>query len=230
MKIVFPLGLPYLYCNQTYKDMGNILNLSGKKFGKLSVIEFYGTKNKCSVWTCRCDCGTVKQVRGNLLTFGSVKSCGCTSVNRTHGMTKTKEYKAWRTIISRCHNITDKGYFRYGERGIRVCDRWRSSFVDFFMDMGKSPSPTHSIDRIDNNGNYEPSNCRWATAKEQANNRRNNCFISFNDSIKTITGWADHYNIDVNTLRWRLSRGWSLKDAFNRPVSNTGNHYIRVTK
>jgi hypothetical protein len=140
----------------------------------------------------------------------------------THGHSKgfrhTKVYSVWHLMVQRCTNPNCKGWKWYGSRGITVCDRWRS-FENFLADMGEPPSPEHSIDRYpDNDGNYEPGNCRWATAKEQANNKRNNKLISYNGQTKTLQGWADMLGVKANTLNYRLRRGWTMERAFSQAI------------
>ena len=148
----------------------------GKKFDRWTVLERRGnTDHDChSLWLCRCDCGTTRLVRGSHLTRGKSKSCGCLriEVTRKHGMSRTLLYRVWASMLGRCLNPSAQGYNSYGGRGIRVCDRWRQSFMAFYMDVGDRPSSKHWLDRMEVNGNYEPGNVRWATRLEGAKNCR----------------------------------------------------------
>lgn len=131
-----------------------------------------------------------------------------------HGMRNTTEYRSWSHMKDRCYREKDKRYSSYGGRGITVCDEWRNSFTAFYKDMGKKPSPKHSLDRIDNNGNYEPSNCRWATNVQQASNRRSSRLFTYDGRTMNIKEWSDSSGIAYNTLRQRLMRyNWPIEKA-----------------
>lgn len=134
-----------------------------------------------------------------------------------NGYSKTLIYKAWWTMRERCSSPTSQKWHLYGARGIRVCERWRK-FVNFLADMGERPSPMHTIDRIDPNGNYEPSNCRWATQTEQQRNRRNNFIVEFNGERMCIAEWAERTGIKQGTLGYRIRSGWSIERALTEPV------------
>lgn len=149
-------------------------NITGMLFGKLTVIkESYKDKNYNYYWLCVCSCGNQAVVRKSSLISGHTTSCGCNvTYNRKHMQSHSSEYKAWNQMIQRCTNPKNKHYKDYGGRGIMVCDRWLYNALNFLEDMGDKPTPNHSLDRINNDGNYDPSNCKWSTPKEQANNTR----------------------------------------------------------
>lgn len=154
------------------------LSLVGKKFGKLTVIQRNlnpPKKDRNSWWFVQCDCGSpIKTVPAKYLQSGNIKSCGCGEHPIKHGGCGTPEYEAWKGMKSRCYNENKKQFKDWGGRGIIVCDRWIDSFENFLEDMGKMPGPRYSLERIDNNGNYEPSNCEWIHVTEQARNKTNN--------------------------------------------------------
>lgn len=176
------------------------------------------------MWLCICDCGNEKTIIASNLIRNLTGSCGClhkelTSKSRTkHGMRNTAEYNTWARMKARCENINSKDYPRWGGRGIGVCKRW-SSFENFLKDMGERPSNKHSLDRIDNNKNYHPSNCRWADAKTQANNRRrrgNLILVKYQGIVKPLIDWADALGINYSTLQWRYKQGWEGDRLFQR--------------
>ena len=200
----------------------------GQKFGRLTITEYLGirigggkTKAKTPIMLCRCDCGATKEVRYFNLQSGNTVSCGCAHKDAvtTHGLTKTFEYGIWEGIVQRCTNPNSKYYEYYGGRGIRICEKWRNSFEDFLKDMGKRPSTRHSIDRIDNSGNYEPNNCKWITMHEQARNKRSNILVTRIDrggkeEVKILADWAKIKGIEANTVRTRIKRyNWPLDRA-----------------
>lgn len=196
----------------------------GEKHNRLTIneiIEEY--KNGYIYGWCTCDCGTVKKIIIRYVLNGRIKSCGCflsesTSKRaKTHGKSNSSEYRIYHGMIDRCYKPSQKHYKRYGGRGIIVCDRWLESFDNFYADMGDRPYKT-SLDRIDNDGNYEPSNCRWATHSQQQKNKsinfRNRVF-TYNGKTQILMKWAEEYNIIYSTLLSRLGYGMSFEKAIN---------------
>lgn len=196
----------------------------GDRFKRLLVVACEGRRDGHLFYLCQCDCGAETTQRKDALIHGGSVSCGCYAREaiakraRKHGMSgATPEYQAWAHMIRRCHTPTTESYKYYGARGIIVCDRWRLSFENFYADMGPRPSPKHSIDRIDNNGNYEPSNCRWATTHQQASNTRKNQWLTFRGETKTVSEWTRVLGFPREVIRSRLARGWSVEQALTLP-------------
>lgn len=186
-------------------------NIEGKVFYNLTVIRRVGTNaNRYALWECLCSCGENTVTTGKNLRSGHTKSCGCLKRQLypkhvvKHGMFGTKPYKTWAGIKYRCENPNSKAYKYYGARGIQMNKGWSNSFKDFYEYVGDPPSDKHSLDRIDNNGNYEPGNVRWATSKQQANNRRNNRLYDYKGISMSIAEWSKYRNINYNTLSSRL--------------------------
>lgn len=191
----------------------------GATFGKLTVIDG-PIRNKRTYWLCRCGCGTEKAIRQDHLTGGRIVSCGCFrkeligNSNKTHGMSNTRIYRIWKGLRNRCENENIPQYSDWGGRGITVCDEWRNFKPFYEWAMSHGYSDDLSIDRIDNNGNYCPENCRWVTEKEQALNRRSNIYLTHDGVTKHISEWDKVIGSKKSgRVRARLNAGWSVADA-----------------
>jgi hypothetical protein len=198
----------------------NKKNLLGKKYGRLKVIRENGRFNEMVCWDCVCDCGKTVNVPAYYLTSGQTQSCGCLQRERTskantiHGDSKRKAesslYRIYKHMIWRCENPNCKDYANYGGRGIKVCDEWKKSYLAFKEWALKNGYEPHlTIDRIDVNGDYKPSNCRWITLTEQENNRRDNVFLVFDGVRKTASQWAREYGVKPSKIYYRKRKGWS---------------------
>jgi hypothetical protein len=176
------------------------------------------TENK-KRWWCVCECGTRKTVLVSHLRNGTSQSCGCRKIaaRTTHGMSRTPEYLAWKHMIGRCRNPQTKHYERYGGRGISVCEEW-SDFAKFYADVGPRPSKDHSLDRLDNDGNYVPGNVAWRTKKEQGNNRANNVLVTYRDETLTAAEMGRKYGVSNTALLSRLKLNWPIEKALMTPV------------
>lgn len=184
-------------------------DITGLKFSRLTVISYQGINfDGKSIWKCLCDCGEVRIVTAVRLKIGNTKSCGCISVKHGHAKSassgKTREYNSWCGMIDRCFNTARKNYKHYGGRGITVCDRWKN-FSNFLEDMGERPEKL-TLDRIDNNGNYEPSNCRWATTKEQSLNKRIACPRSTKTSNHIGVYFSKTHRAWISRIK--MEKGW----------------------
>lgn len=197
-------------------------NLINEKFGRWVVLSQGPKKNTHYSWVCKCECGTTREVLGIHLKNGKTKSCGCLKIENnvkrltTHGKSKFEEYSVWNRIINRCTNPNSPDWENYGGRGIKVSDDWRHNFELFFLDMGKRPSKNHSIDRINNDGNYEKENCRWSTPKEQARNTRRNTIVNLNDKKMSLAEAAEILNLNYNCAKWRFETHGTLTNDKKR--------------
>lgn len=191
------------------------------RFGRL-IAQEAATKNGHTAWLCLCDCGATHVVCTSHLRSGYSRSCGClkaeivaAGANTRHGMRHTKTYDSWCSLKGRCLNPNDSAFFKYGGRGIKVCVRWML-FENFLADMGACPDGK-TIDRINNDGNYEPGNCRWATPKEQANNTRRNHILTLNGESMTIAQWAERIGETSYFIKNRIKYGWPVERILTEP-------------
>ena len=202
--------------------MARFIDLTGQKFGRLTVIERAGsTKHGATKWFCKCECGNKAIVIGDELRKGNTLSCGCyakeiaketakkhiAGKNKTQGKTGTLIYKEWSEMKRRCYNTQDNSYQSYGGRGIEVCDRWKNSFEAFYEDVSKLPNfqkAGYTLNRIDNDGNYEPDNVEWADSSTQANNRRTTLLYEYNNQKYPLAILAKMYNVPYKKLYKRL--------------------------
>ncbi len=199
-------------------------DLTGKTFGRLTVLAFAGYKNYHAFWTCRCIEGNITDYPAAQLQNKNIQSCGCLSqesrvtTHTTHGKGHASEYRIWAHMIDRCYNTKAKDFPRYGGRGITVCQQWRSSFETFLTDMGPRPTSKHSIERKNNHLGYTPENTTWATAYEQARNTRRNVMLTYQDITLCVGDWAIRIGIKPATLTARIRLGWSTERALTTPV------------
>lgn len=196
----------------------------GERYGRLLVVGRAPNKSDKDTnarWKCACECGRETVQYGQDLKKGKVVSCGCWNDEKRykHGMSRTLVYGIWKGIHQRCGNPKAPKFYNYGGRGIKVCERW-NSFENFVADMGIRPNG-YSIERINNDGDYEPANCVWATKKQQLNNKRKSRFLEFNGERKTIAQWSDEIGVRWDTIRNRVDRyGWSIERALTTPVKS----------
>ena len=196
-------------------------DLQGQTFGRLRVLSrAENSAKKEAQWNCVCDCGRMYVARAYLLVSGKIVSCGCRrfSVNLSHGLSKDPLYRIWVNMLSRCYNPQAKCFHNYGGRGITVCDRWRDSLQNFVDDMAPRPRGG-TIERIDNNGDYCPENCRWATMLEQSNNKRTNVYVTIGNERKTVAEWCKTLNQPRAAIYRRISvHGMDPVTALLTPV------------
>lgn len=210
------------------------VDLSGQRFGNLVVLHHEITPGNKTFWLCKCDCGKDVLVGYGELKSGNTKSCGCLrrklaserlrKQTTKHGMFGSRIYHIWDSMKARCYNRNHVAYKNYGGRGITVCDEWRYNFEVFYAwAMAHGYQDYLTIDRIDNNGNYCPENCRWATMLEQSANKRNVILLTVHGETKSISEWSRETNISADCIRRRLKSGWSEEKIFTKPKK--GGHY-----
>lgn len=218
----------------------NFQDLTGSTFGRLTVLERADSRKWTARWKCRCACGNFAEVCAGDLRSGHTKSCGCLVVATASALGKRRAvhgharegaisptFVSWTSMQERCLNPKHKSYADYGGRGITICERWRE-FSSFLADMGERP-PRTTLDRFPNaGGNYEPGNCRWATSKEQNNNRRGNRLVTFNGVTMTLSQWADRAGADAAIVGRRLDAGVPLDVALSRPVAKRTTRMVTV--
>ena len=222
------------------ESMGSRIDLTGKRFGRLTAIkDTKKIKGSCVVWLCKCECGRSIEVISASLLSGNTKSCGCLAReitekrNTIHSLSRDKDgkrtrlYGIWVRMRQRCKDKNLKDYARYGGRGIKVCKEWSNykNFYDWALANGYRANL--SIDRKDNDGDYEPSNCKWSTLIEQAHNKSNNRLITYCGKTKTLAEWSSTLSIDRKTLSYRLKIGWSIEKAFTTPVRRSKNAFTK---
>jgi len=208
--------------------MKNVKNdLTGRRFGRLSVIGVDDRGTRKTYFWCKCDCGTVKSIRGDGLLSGSIVSCGCKKreqdrinleANHKHKMSHTRPYEIWQGMKGRCYNPHDTRYDRYGGRGITVCDEWKEDFAKFYeWALNNGYSENLTIDRIDNDKGYFPENCRWVDQETQARNRASNVRIKIGNATKTLTEWCEIFELDYKTVfaRYRRNGFIGINELFN---------------
>ena len=217
---------------QPFPKRKRFRNFSGETFGRLTVIGYLGSRQRSdgngtrSWWMVKCECGTVKEVESNNLSRGDIRSCGCKqgghgpkdarSYSKT-GRNSVSGYVGWKGLFMRCYNPKHPAYQRYGGRGITVHPDWTGvgGFERFIAHIGPKPTPNHSIDRIDNNGNYDPGNVRWATRKEQGRNSRHNRLLTHNGITQPLVCWSEELGLRREVIADRINRGWPVADALS---------------
>jgi hypothetical protein len=196
-----------------------LIDLTGQRFGKLVVVEYAGrNERRESLWRCACDCGNESIVRGDVLRRGTTESCGC-GKGLKHGHHKKPWYSSYKAMMERCYLKSCGNYERYGGKGVTVCEEWHdiNKFAEWAESSGYAPGLT--IDRIDSSKGYSPNNCRWATKKQQSNNRKNTIFYTYKGETKALTDWASIFGINRYTLYDRIEkRGWSVEKALETPA------------
>jgi hypothetical protein len=213
-----------------------LTDLVGKTFHRFTVIKFLGSENNNRLWECRCSCGTIKTLNTKKIMAGNTRSCGCLvkeksrlnaiKYSTTHGLSKnddgsaTRLYTIWLGMKRRCYSKLSKSYKTYGALDIKVCDEWKNSYLNFYTwAISNGYNDNLTIERRNFNGDYAPENCTWIPNSEQAKNRRNNIYLNVDGEVLTIAECARRKNISRATLKYRISHGYNLNDALNKPIN-----------
>lgn len=200
-----------------------LIDKTGQEFGRLTVMRMAPKRGRRVFWLCRCSCGQEREIVTDCLKPGGTESCGCFRVEvsrarmTTHGMRDSAEYSIWTNMRTRCGNPKNKAWADYGGRGIKICDRWLNSFENFLADMGPRPDGM-TLERKDNNGDYSPDNCVWATPLEQAGNKRNNLRLTLGNETHHVREWERRLGVNYGTLQARVYAGWSDERVLTTPV------------
>ena len=216
--------------------MGKFQDLTGQKFGRLKILKLAYKKirndkksSRC-YWLCQCDCGNTSIVLTDLLKSGHTQSCGCIAKEKRlkaltkHNLSNTRLYNIWCGIKSRCYNKNFIEYKNYGGRGITICNEWKNDFQNFYdWSMTNGYTDDLSIDRIDVNGNYEASNCRWVTQKQQCRNMRKSHYLTYNNETLTVAEWAEKLNIKYSTLIARCYKNWTEEEILTKALKGNKN-------
>lgn len=202
--------------------MPKLIDLTGRVFGRLTVVRRSFTKKGKVYWICQCECGNERSIAGCSLKLGLSSSCGCFrkellgNITRKHGLRETKAYRILYGAIDRCTNPKNRAWVYYGGRGIRVSEAWMRNPVQFIADMGQ-PKDGYTLERVDVNGHYEPGNCVWATKKQQARNKRTTRLVTYQGETRSLAEWSEILGVNYSALRFRLDDGWPVDRAFTAP-------------
>ncbi len=211
--------------------MSKLKDLSNQRFGKLIVVNRYGSnKRGRATWLCKCDCGNEVIVSSSYLLSGHTKSCGCfkfASRNKTHGMRHTRLYNTWCNMKRRCNNPSAHEYKYYGAKGIRLCEEWNNDFISFMnWSYANGYNDTLTIERIDYNSDYRPDNCKWIPSNEQAKNKSTNLFITYKGKTQILADWCRELNLDYDFIEKRMSvNHFSFEQAINVPKFHRKDSY-----
>lgn len=198
--------------------MRRVVIKPGQKFNSLTVIKEIERREYMRQVLCRCNCG--KEIIVRVYDLGRNRSCGCEKKNNLrHGMSGTPEYAAWKSIKTRCYDPNFIEYQHYGGRGIKVCDEWKDDFRAFYNHIGPRPGSGYSVDRIDNDGDYEPGNVKWSTKSEQHRNTRQNLIVTYRGESRPLVEWVEELGLNYSAVQQRLVKlGWPAERAFSTPV------------